>query len=215
MELKTLAIAPFILDSLLPTAQLTAELIAIPRFNRSSYAQFEKEIDVSACLAILYLASQGCINNIAHISRFWRAMRLDFVLMILSQHQTVEDFDMMLRLLVMSVMKESIGPIAPDSEAELQLPRAGYIIDRVSLLLTNTPTVQEGAHKHDPSIIADLRFQILRTLEAFCQTTWGGAAVAAHPHAIGRLVKLMSNELDALYDYCSGHKKRLVTIHTL
>lgn len=208
--MKTLAIAPFVLDKLVPAAQLTAELIAIPRFNRASYAQFEKDIDVSACLALLHLAAQGCINNIAHSSRFWRAMRLDFVLMILSQHQSVEDFDMMLRILTMSIMKESIGPIVPDSDAELQLPRAGYIIDRVSLLLINSPTVKEGATKHNACVIADLRFQILRTLEAFCQTTWGGAAVAVHPNAMGRLVKLMSNELDAIYDYHSGHRQRWV-----
>jgi hypothetical protein len=209
--LKTLAIAPFIIDNLVPAAQLTAELIAIPRFNRTSYEQFEKDIDVSACLAVLHLAAQGCINNHAHTSRFWRAMRLDFVLMILSQHQAVEDFDMMLQLLAMSILKESIGPIAPEPDAELQLPQARYIIDRVSLLLINNPTVPEGAMKHDACIIADLRFQILRTLEAFCQITWGGAAVAAHPNAIGRLVKLMSNELDALYDYRSGHKQRSIT----
>jgi hypothetical protein len=211
LELKTLAIAPFIIDNLVPAAQLTAELIAIPRFNRTSYAQFEKDIDVSACLAILHLAAQGCMNNMAHTSRFWRAMRLDFVLMILSQHQSVADFDMMLQLLSMSTMKETIGPIAPETDTEVQQNRAGYIIDRVSLLLINNPTVPDGSIKHDASVIANLRLQILRTLEAFCQTMWGGAVVAVHPNAIGRLVKSMSNELDALYDYRSGHKQRLVT----
>jgi hypothetical protein len=202
--------APFITDKLVPVAQLTAEIIAIPRFNRTSYTEFEKDIDVSACLAVLHLAAQGCMNNIAHTLRFWRAMRLDFVLMILSQHQSVEDFDMMLQLLSMSITKESIGPIAPEQDAEFQLPRAGYVIDRVSLLLINTPTVRQ-----DASVIADLRLQVLRTLEAFCQTTWGGAAVAMHPNAIGRLVKVMSNELDTLYDYRSWHKQRLVNILVL
>ena len=166
---------------------------------------------MSACLAILHLAAQGCINNIAHTTRFWRAMRLDFVLMILSQHQSIEDFDMMLQLLSMSILKESIGPIAPEPDADFRLTQAGYIIDRVSLLLVNTPTGPEGSRKYDASVIADLRLQILRTLEAFCQTIWGGAAVAVHLNAICRLVKLMSNELDALYDYRSGHKQRLVT----
>jgi hypothetical protein len=210
LETKTLAIAPFIIDNLLPLAQQTAEFIAIPRFTWTPYTQFEKVIDVSACLAILHLAAQGCMSNMAHTSRFWRAMRLDFVLMILSQHQLVEDFDIMLQLLSMSTMKESIGPLAPEPDAEVQQNQAGYIIDRVSLLLLNSPTVQEGSTKHDVSIIAGLRLQILRTLEAFCQTVWGGAAVAMHPNAIGRLVKLMSNELDALYDYRSSHKQRCV-----
>jgi hypothetical protein len=216
LELKTLAVAPFIIDTLLPVAQQTGDLIAIPRFKRESYAELVNYIDVSECLTIIHLAALGCMNDREHTKRFWRLMRLDFVLMILSQHQPVADFDMMLQLLAMSTLKDSLGPLAIDLDPDLQLKQAEYIIERVSHLLINLPTVPEGSPKHDRSAILDLRLQILRTLTAFCQTAWGGEAVAMHPNAIGRLVKLMSDELDALYDHRSTHAQsaNIITLTT-
>ncbi|KAI9741488.1 MAG: hypothetical protein M1818_004294 [Claussenomyces sp. TS43310] len=212
LELKTLAIAPYIIDSLLPVAQETGEIVGIRRFKRESCSQFEKDIDVSACLALIHLAALGCMHDKEHNIRFWRLMRLDFVLMILSQHQPVKDFDMMLQLLSMSTMRDSIGPKLMDQDK--QYDQAKYIIDRVSLLLVSLPTLEKGATKHDVAIISNLRLQILRTFDAFCQTPWGGEVLALHRYAVGRLVKLMSDELDAMYDHRSRHKQsaRLVCL---
>lgn len=209
LELKTLAIAPFVVDSLLKVAQQTCDLVAIPRFKREPCTQFHGVIDVSSCLAVIYLAALGCMGDPEHTTRFWRCVRLDFVLMMLSQHQPPQDFDTMLQLLSLSTMKDSIGPKATDQDE--QQKQVGYIIDRISLLLISSPSVPEGDMKHDPSVISNLRLQILRTFNAFCQTTWGTEALALHKFAIGRLVKLMSDELDSLYNHRSGHKQRLVT----
>jgi hypothetical protein len=208
LELKTLAIAPYIIDSLLTVAQLTCDLVAIPRFNREPCTQFNNLIDVSACLAVIHLAALGCMGDQEHTIRFWRVMRLDFILMMLSQHQPPRDFDMTLQLLSISTLRDSIGPKVTDQDE--QQKRAGYIIDRISLLLIGPPTAPEGVTKHEPSVISNLRLQILRTFDAFCQTSWGTEALALHRYAIGRLVKLMSDELDALYDYRSGHQQRSV-----
>lgn len=211
LGLKTLAVAPFIIDSLLPVAQSTAELVGILRFKRESYSRFEKDIDVSACLELIYLAATGCINDREYTIRFWRLMRLDFVLMMLSQHQPIHDFHMMLQLISMSTMRDSIGPKTMDQDT--QHDQAKYIIDRISLLLVTVPSSGDGSQKHDASTILDLRLQILRTFEAFCQTSWGGEVLALHRYAVGRLVKVMSDELDAMYDYQSGYNQRSVQIH--
>jgi hypothetical protein len=206
IELKTLAVSPFLIETLLPVAQETGALIAWRRFHRQPFAEFEKYIDVSACLAIIHLTALGCMNDKGHTRNFWRWMILEFVLVVLSQNQPVEDFDMMLQLLAMSVMNDSVGPIAMDPE--LQLKHAEYIIDRVSYMLTNSPNVPEGSQRHSPAVISALRVQVLRTLYAFCQTPWGGEVIAIHQNAVGKLVKLMSDELDTLYDHRSGHKQR-------
>jgi Protein of unknown function (DUF3636) len=206
LELKTLAIAPFILDTVLPIAQETASLVSIPRFERTAHTHLAKDIDVSACLAIIHLIAMGCIHSKTSTIEFWRTMRLDFVLMMLSQHQTVEDFEMMLWLVSMSTMKESIGPIANDDDS--QRDQASYIIERVSIMLINSPMAPEGSPKLEASAISNLHLQILRTLEVFCQTMWGGELVAINPQITNRLVRVMSNELDALYDYRSSHKQR-------
>lgn len=210
LELKTLAIAPFVIDSLLKVAQQTCDLVAIPRFKREPCKQFDGVVDVSACLAVIHLAAMGCMVDQDHNIRFWRCVRLDFVLMMLSQHQPPEDFDMTLQLLSISTMVDSIGPKAVDHDE--QQKQVGYIIDRISLLLISSPSAPEGISKHNPSVISNLRLQILRTFNSFCQTAWGTEALALHKFAIGRLVKLMSDELDALYDHRSSHQQRSVAL---
>lgn len=203
LELRTVAIAPFILDALLPTAQETAVLIALPRFRQESYSKYEADIDLHACLVIIHLAALGCICNKEYTTRFWRQMRLDFVLMTLSQHQPVEDFDMMLQLLAMSVLKDSIGPIS--AEPDSQPDQMKYILDRVGYLLGNNPVASEGKPKCDAKTLVKLRSQILTTLISFSYSTIGSAALAAHLHAIGRIVKALSGSMDALYSYPSYH----------
>lgn len=203
LELRTTAIAPYILDTLLPTAQATCDLIAVPRFRRESYATYAADIDVHACLIIMHLAALGCMPSREHTTRFWRQMRLDFVLMTLSPHQPVEDFDIMLQLLAMSVLKDSIGPIPV--EPGMQPDSIKYIIDRLALLLVNSFTVPEGQPKHDAKTIARLRLQILTTLMEFSLSPLGSAALAKHSHAIGRMTKVLSGSLDTLYSYPSYH----------
>lgn len=146
------------------------------------------------------------MNKTDDITRFWQRMKLEFVLTILSPNQPVKDFDMMLQLLSMTTMNGRIGPQTVDSD--LSQDNAAYILDRMSWLLISSPTVPAGVEKYPSSVISDLRFQILRTLYTFCQSTWAAEAIAVHRLAIGRLVRLMSDELDAMYDYRSGHKQR-------
>lgn len=210
LELRTTAIAPYILDTLLPTAQATCDLVAVPRFRRESYAKYADEIDVHACLTTMHLAALGCMPCKEHITRFWRQMRLDFVLMTLSQHQPVQDFDMMLQLLAMSVLKDSIGPIP--LEPESQNDQIKYIIDRVAFLLVNSPVLPEGEAKHDARTIAKLRLQIITTLTAFSLSALGSSALAQHSHALGRITKCLSDSFDTLYSYPSHHSILTQTI---
>jgi len=76
-------------------------------------------------------------------------MRLDFILMMLSQDQPIEDFAMMLRLLTMSVLidNNTIGPIASDARKQQQ--EAGYIIERATIPLADPSPVE--IPKSDPS----------------------------------------------------------------
>ncbi len=58
-----------------------------------------------------------------------------------------------------------------------------------------------------PLTPADLRIAVLNLLGTICCTQHGGEAMAKHDHVIGRLVRLMDDELDALYNFQQGHKK--------
>jgi len=214
LELKTTATAPHIIDSLVPLVQRTADLVAIPRFNSASPDQYLEDIDVSACLAILHLAALGCMSEREHIERFWKLMRWDFVLLILSQNQPTEDYELMLLILSTSVFKDSFGTIAPD-EATQRL-HVGYIIDRLTYHLWEIPCLPMSTTKVPANVLLKLRLQILQLLISMTHSPFAGKALAVHPNAIGRLVSLISDELDVLYDFKSGHEDsaRLISLGT-
>lgn len=206
LQLRTMSIAPFIIDTLITVAQRTAEPKGLRLIYREAAADCDQYIDISACLSLIHLTALGCINHKERTQHLWRQMNLQFVLIMLSPNAKAEDFDSMLQLLAISVMNDSVGPIAQDSE--LQLNNARYILDRVSYILPNS----QGMQHHSQSVLRALRLQALRTLHAFCQSSWGGEQIAVHRLTIGRLVKLMSSELETLYDHRSDCKQRYTTI---
>ncbi|RFU30308.1 hypothetical protein B7463_g6024, partial [Scytalidium lignicola] len=211
IELKTLAIAPHIVDSILPVIQSTADYVAIPRFNKASPAPYDKDINVSNCLVLMHLVALGCVPENQHITRFWKLVRWDFILMILSQNQPTKDFEMMLQILSTSILRESFGAIAPDETEQSQ--HTSYIIDRLSYPLFEVPCHPCSIIPLDSDIVQRLRLGILNLLISMTQSSYSSRALALHPNAIGRIVSLIVDEMDALYDYTVGHTEsaQLVT----
>jgi hypothetical protein len=206
LELKTSLIAPHIIDSLVPVTQLTADLMAIPRFKRWPLEEFENDIDLSVCMSILYLAAQGCTSCLEHITRFWKLFRYDFILMLLSTNQQQADFMVMLQLLSTSVFRDSFGAIHVDVPQDRQI---SWILDRFSYILYEVPSLPMSNDKFDV-VLSKMRIQILQLLTSMTRSPFASKAVAIHPLVIGRLVSLISDELDLLYDYQPRHEERYV-----
>lgn len=133
-------------------------------------------------------------------------MRWDFVLLILSQNQPTPDYKMMLSILSTSVFKESFGAIS--TEEATQSLHVGYIIDRLTYHLWETPYLPMSTEKVPATELLRIRLQILQLLISMMRSPFAGKALALHPNAIGRIVSLMSDELDVLYDYKAGHRER-------
>ncbi|PQE24932.1 hypothetical protein CJF32_00007315 [Rutstroemia sp. NJR-2017a WRK4] len=206
LELKTTAIAPLIIDQLVPIAQKTADLVAIPRFNRESPSPFDKDINVSSCLALMHLAALGSIPENHDITRFWKQMRWDFVLLMLSPNQNVADFEWMIRILSTGILKDSFGGILPENAVMTPATNVGHIIDRLTYPLFEVPCLPKSTVKVDPDVVGKLRLQIILLLTNMTRSAYVGKALAVHPSAIGRIVSLISDELDTLYDYRSGRE---------
>jgi hypothetical protein len=205
LELKTTLIAPHIMDSLVPLAQSTIELVAIPRFkNRKPPDDLDKAIDSCTCLALLHLEGLGCMSEVQHITRFWNLMRWDFVFMMLSNNHTPLDYEMMLSILSTGVLRDSFGPIAQDGY-ELWI---SHIIDRLTYPLHEIPPKPLSFEKIESSQLRKLQLQILHLMTGMTRSPYSSTALASHQNAIARLVILMSDEFDALYDYKSGHEDR-------
>lgn len=208
LELKTLSIVPHIIDQLIPLVQKTADLVAIPRFEGKSCDPYDKDINVSACLALTHLAALGCVPEQEHITRFWKLMRWDVVLYILSQNQPVTDFEWMLRILSTSVLKDSFGSNPDDNPKFRASTNAGHIIERLTYPLFEVPCLPGSVAKADADVVLKLRLQIILLMTGMTRSSYAGNALASHPTAIGRVVSLMSNELDSLYDHKAGRGER-------
>jgi hypothetical protein len=205
LELKTTAIAPHIIDTLVPLAQRTADLVVIPRFNGLSPEPFDKDIDSSVCFGILHITALGCMSEQQHIIRFWKLMRWDFVLLMLSPNQPLSDYQMMLRILSTSVFKDSFGAIPGDNSENIYV---GYILDRVTHVLYEVPYLPKSSARLEAGVVSQLRLQILQLMTSMTRSPFASKAIAMHSTAIGRIVSLMSDELDVLYDYKTGHEER-------
>jgi hypothetical protein len=186
-------------------AQTTADVNLIPRFQGRS--KLTVEIDTKECLQILHLIAYDCLRTHTDIEHFWRSMRFDFVLMMVSGTQPMEELHLAINLLRTSVLETSFSMIIPPGDGNQSKTQA-FVIERISRLLINVPLIGEGAEPYDVTEIAQLRLEVLSLMERMCDNKFCGEALATHKNIIGRLVRVMNNELDALYDFHYGHEHR-------
>lgn len=208
LELHTSSIAPHIVDPLLSVTQLTVKLVIIPRYKCSEPEDYAEGIEVTPCMHLLYLTALGCMSEHEHITHFWKEMLWDFVLYMLSTNQAEEDYSIMMRLLSTSVMKDSFGTIPEDNSQAFQVK---YVLDRLTYPIVDAPYLPKSTEKFDDARHYRYRLQILQILTSMTRSPFASRAIAEHPLAIGRLVCLVSDQLDTLYDYKSGHEEWFVS----
>lgn len=199
--------APLFPDEVLQYTQLTADINMIPRFKRVPAAQIKSEADTNLCLQILHLMAYDCLRRKEDIERFWRIMRFDFSVMMLNVAQPIEELHIAISLLRTSVLETSFAMRVTPGDGT-QGKSQEHVIERFSRLLLEVPLAMEGARPYEVTEIAKLRLQVLSLLEAMCDNKHGGEALATHKDVIGRLVRVMNDELDALYDHQYGHEYR-------
>ena len=203
-------------DEVVELAQKTADVNVVPRFERSMRAaasvpkknlEITAEVDTTECLQILYLIGLACTRRKEDITRFWRFIRFDFVMRLCKMSHPVEDVHLMLKLLHTSVQENTFAMLnAPADQEENEQ----HIIGQIVAMLIEVPRAAPREKSYDPVEIADIRLQVLCLMEKLCDKKHGGEALAKHSHAIGRLVRVMNDELNALYDHKAGHECRFV-----
>lgn len=204
LVISTASTASHLIDEVVPLAQITADINAIPRHKRQPSSKLKEEISTNDCLQVLYLVACGCMREVEDMIRFWRFMRFDFILMILSINQPLDDIQTMLSLLRTSVLETSFATIVSVGAHDQRVCEK-HVINNMTLLLIDVPRVAEGDHPYDTIDVAELRLLILELMEKMSDTKHGGEALALDPYAVGRLVRVMNDELDSLYEYTYGH----------
>ena len=213
--------APIVTVDLVELIRLTAEINVVPRWNRLRYVrppdtrgrtEMHDDICTKDCLQLLLLVAHDCSQKPTDIIQFWRCVRLDFLSVVLRPWQPLDDVQLILKLLCYSVQEGSFGTIADIADTGvIQTHPEQHIIDRFTTALVESPRVLEGEKSYNAMEIAQMRLQALALVETMCDSTYCAEALAKSPVAIGRLVRLMNDELNALYDHKRGHEYRCVT----
>ena len=138
-------------------------------------------------------------------------MRFDYILMTINIWQPIEDIQLMLSLLSSSVLQNTFAMVLSGGK-DKQTEYEGHVIDRISAMLIETPKTIDATKIYDAVDIAEMRLQALSVLEELADSRHGGEVLAVNTFAIGRLVRTMNDELNALYDYKYGHEYRYVSI---
>lgn len=134
-------------------------------------------------------------------------MRFDFVAMILNVVQPLNELHVTLDLLRRSVLKETFAMIVPPNDGK-QEPSELNLIDLLSRLLVETLKPPKDENPYDTVDVAELRLSVLSLMEEMCENKHSSQALASSQHVIGRLVWVMNDELDALYNHQYGYKER-------
>jgi hypothetical protein len=144
--------------------------------------------------------------------------------MTLSYKQPLAITELMLKLLSTSILPTSFGMVIPSGDPQIKASHANYMLDYLSDILYGT--------RYKPSLPGDdadvpllpvethhmqrLRLAILQLFTSMTRSPFASAALATHKHTIPRLICLMSDELDALYDHGAGRASSalIVTLAT-
>ncbi|KAF8858325.1 hypothetical protein BDZ45DRAFT_674110 [Acephala macrosclerotiorum] len=207
LELHTSKIAPGIVDSLVEVTATTIELVAIRRFKNLPE---EHQVNTTACIRLLYLVAQGCMSLPENITRFWKLMRWEFVLAMVSTNQREEDYLTMYKMLSTSMAKESWGPIP---KGEMLAYESGKIMDHLLKEMIKVPFLS-GTERIGHDKFYRIRLHLLQLFTSMTRSPVASRALAGHPKAIGLFVDLVSEEMDNLYNYRSGSEKsaRLISL---
>ena len=177
----------------------------IPRFQRAPMSEMNDKVDVTVCISLLHLVALSCAQHDVDIQRFWRLVRYDLILMMLRPPQPLDQILIIIDLLGTSILSSTLGSIR-GNDGEAQRETEEHVLERLSALLVETLRARSENETYPRSEVAELRLEVLRLLSSIACNKHGGGAMAAHPSVIRRLVKTMSDELEALYDHRAGHE---------
>ncbi|KZF23371.1 hypothetical protein L228DRAFT_282105 [Xylona heveae TC161] len=213
LTLDTISTAPFIIDEVVRLTQATADLHIMPRHTREPISQLNPEIDVDACLSLLFVTSLGCNHSEEHITRFWKCMRFDFVFMALGINQKLKHILAMLDILSTGALKEGLGPVL-SSPQNVRDEHANHLIDSMTRFLFQAPLEDKNEEPYSSTDIKALRLKVVDILRALSLSDHGGRLIASHRTAIGRLVNSISDSVNDLYDFFSDYECSAQIVNT-
>ncbi|KAI6836782.1 hypothetical protein KC342_g4946 [Hortaea werneckii] len=203
-----------LIEEAVPLCMTTISLVAIPlvrastnpayavNLGREAHAKLCEQIDVDEMMEfLLRLAQAATIMGPTRVEDFWKCMELPFTLLMLNKAQPISQSTTTLRLLSTSSLSTTFGPIVPpesEDAASGQSKQETAIIDRLTILLFETPKPPPDEPAYSETELAELRNEILSVFRELCLTEHGGL-LAQHRSAVGRLVRFLHGQMEKLH----------------
>lgn len=221
-----------VLTAILPVLQDSISINAEIRFKHSPVfhknqnigrptpqASLNHSINSTGCLRLVYKIACIISSDFPLINHFWRSLSTDIVLMLLNPWQPIPDISLIFSLLSTSIFPDTFGNICADEVTQAKME--GYIIDRISYLLWETPKVDETLPPPTKATITDFRLKAMNLLSHLAifsslpphndANHHGSLLLASHPSAIARIVRSLYDSVAALYR-CPGQE--LTSLHS-
>ncbi|KAL9103754.1 MAG: hypothetical protein Q9163_001213 [Psora crenata] len=205
-----LKLAPDLTNSLMSLLQETADIIIIPRCQKIPPSSKCALISSTECLEVIHLMATQLSMSRDESIRFWRTMRFDFVMMLLSFIHPLDELRLTIRILHTSVLPDSFAMIIPPGDGKQDATEA-RVIDNISRLLVESPRPSQGELALNSIELAELRLSILALLEEMGANSHAALALCKNRLLLGRLVRLMNDSLAHAYSYTNAHPY-LITI---
>ena len=211
--------AVHLIEDMVPTIAESITLVAAPMHEAAKNMDARKrdalfspaqrriaaDIQSDDCMELLYVLATSSLSSPDGdaVHRFWRAVPVTVVLLLLKPSQPVAHVTMMLRILATSALAGSIGPIHPDEATEQPRYEFPLIVNLTELLSVQVAPVADPQDRI-PKVTTEeqtwqLRLRVLGVLTRFSVSEHGAHLLAHHKNCIGRLVNYLNSCLSALY----------------
>ena len=205
--------APDLTNDLMSLLQETADIIIIPRCQKRPHRPDQALITSTECLEVIYLMAIQLSMSRDESTRFWRTMRFDFIMMLLSYIHPIEEIHTTIRILHTSILKSSFAMIIPPGDGKQDATEA-RVIDNLSRLLVESPRITQGEPSLSGIELAELRLSILGLIEEMSTNDYAALTICRHRLLLGRLVRLMNDSLAQAYDYTTVHPYLIGLVNT-
>lgn len=212
LTIHPLKTAPELTNSLMSLLQETADILIIPRCQKYPPRSDRAQISSFDCLEVLHLMATQLAASREESMRFWRTMRFDFIMMLLSFNHPVEEIQLIILTLHTSILPNTFAMIIPPNDGK-QDATEGKVLENLSRLLVEPPRPTQGEFAFSGVELADLRLSIVTLLEDMSVNDYAALAICRHKLVLGRLVRLMNDSLAHAYDNPPSHSKLIELVN--
>ncbi|KAK4892115.1 hypothetical protein LTR27_009299 [Elasticomyces elasticus] len=180
-----------------PAARMSSNPTYAASLDRKKHEKMAEELCPDEVMEFLLLLCEAFTLVEGRLEVFWRAVGLEFALLMLHRCHPVAQINCMLRMLATSALEDSFGPLA--EETGMQASQENGILDRMTSLIFEVPEVPKGEEPYSEVEVAEMRIHLLEVLKALCRTDHGCLLLAQNRSLIGRLIRFLDGQINRLY----------------